>query len=271
MSPPPYLPHPDLRHHTHPQPLRWPLANPSYSGFRVRAADSQPIGRLPRGADAALSSRRDFLHLTRPLRAAGSGRSLLRRSELITCILDRRATWGHTLPEDRSIHAGGNKGTWARGLKPGARSRVGAGQLNCKRSRGETGWMLGHQLHEPEGQGSREGAQRGVRGRDLDPGGKGRVRVSDRGLHGPAEALLIHGRVELTAGSCLCLILRLDEPRQRGTLHAAQGHLLNPHVQESTVMHFLFYTGWGYGAAGTDESRKKPLFMEQLPDAGHRG
>lgn len=24
------------------------------------------------------------------------------------------------------------------------------------------------------------------------------VRVSDRGLHGPAEALLIHGRVELT-------------------------------------------------------------------------
>lgn len=58
--------------------------------------------------------------------------------------------------------------------------------------------MLGHQLHEPEGQGRREGAQRGVRGRDLEPGGKGRVRVSDRGLHGPAEALLIHGRVELT-------------------------------------------------------------------------
>lgn len=42
-----------------PQPLHWPLANPSYSGFRVRAADSQPIGRLPRGADAAVSSRRD--------------------------------------------------------------------------------------------------------------------------------------------------------------------------------------------------------------------
>lgn len=52
-------PHPDLRHHTHPRPLRWPLANPSYSGFRVRAADSQPIGRLPRGADAAVSSGRD--------------------------------------------------------------------------------------------------------------------------------------------------------------------------------------------------------------------
>lgn len=46
-----------------------------------------------------------------PLRAAGLGRSLLRRSEQITCILDRRATWGHTLPEDRSNHAGGNIGT----------------------------------------------------------------------------------------------------------------------------------------------------------------
>lgn len=32
----------------------------------------------------------------------------------------------------------------------------------------------------------------------MEPGGEGRVRVSDRGLHGPAEALLIHSRVELT-------------------------------------------------------------------------
>lgn len=55
--------------------------------------------------------------------------------------------------------------------------------------------MLGQQLHEPEGQGRRKGPQRG---RDVEPGGEGRVRVSDRGLHGPAEALLIHGRVELT-------------------------------------------------------------------------
>lgn len=79
----------------------------------------------------------------RPLRAAGSGRSLLRRSELITCILDRRATWGHTLPEDRSIHAGGNRGTGARGLKPGARSRVGAGSLNRSRSKGGNGLYAG--------------------------------------------------------------------------------------------------------------------------------
>ncbi len=67
------------------------------------------------------------------------------------------ATWGHTLPEDRSIHAGGNRGTEARGLRPGARSRVGAGSLNCSRSGGETGWMLGQQLHEPEGQGRQKG------------------------------------------------------------------------------------------------------------------
>lgn len=67
VSPLPRLPHPDLRHHTHPQPLRWPLANPSYSGFRVRAADSQPIGRLPRGADAAMSSRRDVRDPGTPL------------------------------------------------------------------------------------------------------------------------------------------------------------------------------------------------------------
>ncbi len=44
----------------------------------------------------------------------------------------------------------------------------------------------------------RRGAQRGVRGRDMEPGREGRVRVSDRGLHGPAEALLIRARVELT-------------------------------------------------------------------------
>lgn len=48
------LPHPDLCHHTHPQPRRWPLANLRYSRFRVRAADSPPVGRLPRGADAAV-------------------------------------------------------------------------------------------------------------------------------------------------------------------------------------------------------------------------
>ncbi len=32
----------------------------------------------------------------------------------------------------------------------------------------------------------------------MEPGREGRVRVSDRGLHGPAEALLIRARVELT-------------------------------------------------------------------------
>lgn len=32
----------------------------------------------------------------------------------------------------------------------------------------------------------------------MEPGRERRVRVCDRGLHGPAEALLIHGRVELT-------------------------------------------------------------------------
>lgn len=63
---------------------------------------------------------------------------------------------------------------------------------------GLTDWMLGQQLHEPEGQGRRSGAQRGVRGRDMEPEKEGRVRASDRGLHGPAEALLIHGGVELT-------------------------------------------------------------------------
>lgn len=50
-----------------------------------------------------------------PLRAAGSARSLLQGSELITSVLDRRATRGHTLPEDRSIHARGNRGTGAGG------------------------------------------------------------------------------------------------------------------------------------------------------------
>lgn len=48
------LPHPDLCHHTRPQPRFWPLANLRYSRFRVRAADSPPVGRLPRGADAAV-------------------------------------------------------------------------------------------------------------------------------------------------------------------------------------------------------------------------
>lgn len=61
------LSHPDLRHHTHPQPLSWPLANPSYLGFRVRAADSQPIGRLPRGVAAAVSSRWDVRDPKTPL------------------------------------------------------------------------------------------------------------------------------------------------------------------------------------------------------------
>lgn len=61
----------------------------------------------------------------RPPRAAGWSRSLLRRSELISCILDRPAAWGHTLPEDRSIHAGGNRGAGATGPRPGARSGAG--------------------------------------------------------------------------------------------------------------------------------------------------
>lgn len=63
----PLLLHPDLRHHTHPQPLLWPLANLLYSGFRVRAADSQPTGRLPRGADVAVSSKRDVRDPGTPL------------------------------------------------------------------------------------------------------------------------------------------------------------------------------------------------------------
>lgn len=41
------------------------------------------------------------------------------------------------MPEDRSIHAGGNRGTEAGGLRPGARSRVEAGRLNCSSSRGK--------------------------------------------------------------------------------------------------------------------------------------
>lgn len=60
--------------------------------------------------------------------------------------------------------------------------------------------MMGQQLPEPEGRGGRgkggagsgEGRRRAARRRE------GRIRVSDRGLHGPAEALLIHARVELT-------------------------------------------------------------------------
>lgn len=50
-----------------------------------------------------------------PLRRQVRGRRLLWGSELITCIPDRWATWGHTLPEDRSIHAGGNRGSRAGG------------------------------------------------------------------------------------------------------------------------------------------------------------
>lgn len=37
-----------------------------------------------------------------------------------------------------------------------------------------------------------------MRARDVEPGREGRVKESDRGLHGPVEALLIHGRVKLT-------------------------------------------------------------------------
>lgn len=47
--PPASLHHSDLYHHTQSQPWCWPLANLSPSRFRVRAADSQPIGWLPRG------------------------------------------------------------------------------------------------------------------------------------------------------------------------------------------------------------------------------
>lgn len=80
----------------------------------------------------------------RPLRAAGSGRSLLPRSELITCILDRRATWGHTLPEDRSIHAGGNrKAQGPGGLGRGLGLGVGAGELEPKQERGGGGLRTG--------------------------------------------------------------------------------------------------------------------------------
>lgn len=57
------------------------------------------------------------------------------------------------------------------------------------------GWMVGQQLPEPKARGRWKG---GVRGRYVEPGREGRVKQSDRGLHGPAEALLIHGRVELT-------------------------------------------------------------------------
>lgn len=58
--------------------------------------------------------------------------------------------------------------------------------------------MLGWQLQEPEGQGRRKGMQRGVRGRAIEPGQEERVSVSDRSLRGLSEALLRHGRAELT-------------------------------------------------------------------------
>lgn len=80
-----------------------------------------------------------FLHSKRPLRAAGLSRSLLRWSELITCIPDRRATWGHTLPEDRSIRAGGNGGTGARGLRLQARSGAGWWKPQLKPEQGGNG------------------------------------------------------------------------------------------------------------------------------------
>lgn len=58
--------------------------------------------------------------------------------------------------------------------------------------------MLGERLHEPEVRAGGRGHREGSRGRYVEPGGQRRVRVCDRSLHGPAEALLIHGRVELT-------------------------------------------------------------------------
>lgn len=121
------LPHPCLRAKLHPYqpPLLPAAASPSsalspppfplinFPHFFPLAPALPPFvsagSRLPTG----------------PLRAAGLSRSLLRRSELISCILDRPAAWGHTLPEDRSIHAGGNRGAGARGPRPGARSRAG--------------------------------------------------------------------------------------------------------------------------------------------------
>lgn len=148
------LPHPCLQAKLHPYPY--------LLSFPLFLFSSSPHSSTPSFAQFTLPLSLSLLFSLvspslRPLRAAGSGRSLLRRSELITCILDRRATWGHTLPEDRSIHAGGNRGTGAMGLRPGARSRVGAGGSNCSRSRGgKRGWMLGQQLHEPERPGQAE-------------------------------------------------------------------------------------------------------------------
>lgn len=172
------LPHPCLQAKLHP-----------YS-YPILVLSSSPHSWTPYCAQSTLTL---FLLLSvspvlHPLRAAGLGRSLLQRSELITCLLDRRATWGHTLPEDSSIHAGG---TETGGLRPEASSRVRAETLNCKRSRGtwlDAGtaaawaWRPG-QVEEAakRGKGQRCGA-----------------RVSDRGLHGPAEALLIHGWMGLT-------------------------------------------------------------------------
>lgn len=51
---------------------------------------------------------------------------------LITCILDSHATWGHTLPKDRSIHAGGKRETQG----PAARSGVGSESVNYGRREG---------------------------------------------------------------------------------------------------------------------------------------
>ncbi|TNN44994.1 hypothetical protein EYF80_044799 [Liparis tanakae] len=73
-----------------------------------------------------------------------------------------------------------------------------------------------------------------------------------------------------TTGSCLGLILRLDEPRQRETQHAAQGHLLNPGVQESSVMHFLLYAGGGCGA-GREAVERRPDGNAAAGGHGPRG
>lgn len=103
------LPHPCLQAKFRPYPY--------LLSFSLFLLSSSPHSSAPSLAQSAITlsfllSVAPSLH---PLRAAGFARSVLQRSELITCILDRRATWGHTLPGDRSIHAGGNRGTRAGG------------------------------------------------------------------------------------------------------------------------------------------------------------
>lgn len=53
--------------------------------------------------------------------------------------------------------------------------------------------MMGQQLYESEGQSRQKGTQIRLKVRDVECGREGRVSLSDRGLHGPAEALLLHG------------------------------------------------------------------------------